>query len=148
MGKIFKTLHKLRPEPLPICTIHAFKFPHCLCPHNLPQSRSHKKWNVIKGKFNKTEDSKLFTQVYTGAYIWCSNWLHPLGRLCHAEQQMLPRSKQTETDQPSCINPNLVHHKGEHNEKKSHPESITGVTRVLLVRIDDGLNSRGNRTFI
>ena len=39
-----------------------------------------------------------------------------------------------------------MHHKGK--QKKSHPESITGVTRVLLVRIDDGLNSRGNRTFI
>ena len=79
MGKVFKTLHKLRPEPLPICTIHAFKFPHCFCPNNLPQSRSHRKCNVIKGNFNKTEDSKLFTQIYiqvltsdaaTGFTLW------------------------------------------------------------------------------
>jgi hypothetical protein len=53
--------------------------------------------------------------------------------LWEGSQQMLPKSKQTETDQPNCINPNLVHHKGERNDKKSHPKSKTGVIDVLLV---------------
>jgi hypothetical protein len=53
---------------------------------------------------------------------------------------MLPRSKQTSTS-VKLHHPDLLHHKWERIMKKSHPKSITGVPRVLLVRVNDSLKS-------
>lgn len=35
LGKILKTLNKLRPQAFPVSTFHTLQFPHSLCPHNL-----------------------------------------------------------------------------------------------------------------
>lgn len=40
VGKILKSLHELRPQPLPIRTVHALKLPHSFCPHDLHQQSS------------------------------------------------------------------------------------------------------------